>query len=40
MGIKKDLKFKGNDFSNVASASAIAHLVMQAPIGKAKISDY
>jgi MFS family permease len=31
MGLKQDLKFKGNDFSNVASASAIAHLVMQVP---------
>jgi MFS family permease len=31
MGLKQDLKFRGNDFSNVASASAIAHLVMQVP---------
>jgi MFS family permease len=31
MGLKQDLNFKGNDFSNVASASAIAHLVMQLP---------
>jgi hypothetical protein len=34
MGIKKDLNFKGNDFSNIASAYAIAHLLMQGPNGK------
>jgi hypothetical protein len=34
MGLKKDLKFKGNDFSNVASAYAIAHLLMQGPNGR------
>jgi hypothetical protein len=33
MGLKEDLKFKGNDFSNVASAYAIAHLLMQIPNG-------
>jgi hypothetical protein len=34
MGIKKDLNFKGNDFSNIASAYAIAHLLMQGPNGR------
>jgi hypothetical protein len=33
MGLKKDLKFKENEFSHVASAYAIAHLVMQGPNG-------
>jgi hypothetical protein len=37
MGLKTDLKFKGNDFSHVATAYSIAHLVMQAPNGKVKL---
>lgn len=31
MGIKKDLHFGKGDFSNIASAYAIAHLVCQIP---------
>ncbi|KAF2673864.1 MFS general substrate transporter [Microthyrium microscopicum] len=31
MGIKKDLKLKGNEFSHIASAYAVAHLLMQVP---------
>jgi expansin (peptidoglycan-binding protein) len=37
MGLKKDLNFKGNEFSHVASAYAIAHLVMQGPNGKTNV---
>lgn len=31
MGLPKDLKFHGQDFSNVASAYAFAYLAMQFP---------
>lgn len=34
MGITKDLKLKGNDFSNVATSFFIAYLVMEVPNGE------
>jgi hypothetical protein len=34
MGMKADLKLKGNDFSNAASAFFIAYLVAEVPNGK------
>jgi hypothetical protein len=34
MGMKTDLKLKGNDFSNGASAFFIAYLVAEVPNGK------
>jgi len=34
MGLKKDIKLRGNDFGHVVTAYAIAHLVMQAPNGR------
>lgn len=34
MGIKKDLHFVGNDFSNIASASSLSLLLMQIPNSK------
>lgn len=36
MGIKKDLHFKGNDFSNIASATSLSLLLMQIPNGEFK----
>jgi hypothetical protein len=37
MGLKEDLEFKGNDFSNVASGYAVAHLIMQIPNGQSVV---
>lgn len=34
MGMKADLKLKGNNFSNAASAFFIAYLVAEVPNGK------
>jgi hypothetical protein len=34
MGISKDLKLKGNDFSNVGSAFFIAYLIAEVPNGQ------
>lgn len=34
MGINKDLKLKGNDFTNAATAFFIAYLVAEAPNGE------
>lgn len=34
MGMKTDLKLKGNNFSNAASAFFIAYLVAEVPNGK------
>jgi hypothetical protein len=34
MGINKDLKLVGNNFSNVASAFFIAYLLAEIPTGK------
>ena len=34
MGMSKDLKFKGNDFSNVGSSFFIAYLIAEIPTGE------
>lgn len=34
MGLNKDLKLKGNDFSNAGSAFFIAYLIAEIPNGK------
>lgn len=38
MGLKEDLHFQGNDFSHVATAYAVGHLVMQFPNGMFRLS--
>jgi hypothetical protein len=39
MGLSKDLKFKGNDFSNVGSAFFIAYLIAEVPTGEFWLGD-
>lgn len=34
MGLSNDLKLKGNDFSNAATAFFIAYLIAEIPIGE------
>lgn len=35
MGLPKDLKLKGNDFTNAATSFFIAYLIAEIPNGKA-----
>lgn len=39
MGLPKDLKLKGNDFSNAATAFFIAYLVAEVPNGELGLHD-
>jgi hypothetical protein len=39
MGINKDLKLKGNDFTNAATAFFIAYLVAEVPNGEFPIKS-
>jgi hypothetical protein len=39
MGIRKDLKLVGNDFSNAATWFFIAYLIAEAPLGTFHASD-